>query len=222
VVLTIVIAAPVSNRASRVSGRAGREFKKLVESKYPSVRVVFIPDDQCIHDHAGVLQKYKDAGPVFLTYWGHGVSKKICGSIPPHCSNTPHGMFDPDNVGLLKDVITYACACWTSHTLGRMAEEIGGKAYVGYRKPLFVGFDMPEHAYGRDAISVWQTFPLEMLAGNTVAGAIAEMGSRSRECENFYEETLGDMEYADYYLKRFRSNRDALVPFGDLRATLEI
>lgn|GEM_PF-3175577 len=221
-VLTVVIAAPVSNRASQVSGRAGREFKKLVESKHPNVRVAFIPDDQCIHDRAGILQKYKDTGPVFLTYWGHGMSKKICGEIPPHCANTPHGMIDPSNIGLLKNIITYACACWTSHTLGRMAEEIGSKAYVGYRKPLFVGYDMPEHAYASDAIDVWQTFPLEMLSGNTVAGAIAEMSSKSKEYENFYEENMDDLTYADYYLKRFRSNRNALVPFGDLKATLEL
>lgn len=220
--LTIIIAAPISNRASRISGRAGREFKKFVEAKYPHVRTVFIPDDQCLHDRAGVIQKYKDAGPVFLTYWGHGVSKKICGRIPPHCRNTPHGMFDPENVGLLGDVITYANACWTSHTLGRMAEEIGSKAYVGYRKPLYVGFDKEERPYARDVIDVWHTFPIEMLKGNTVGGAIAAMGSKSQEYENLYAESLDDLEYGDYYMKRFKSNRQALVPFGDLRATLEM
>ena len=221
-VLTVMITAPVSNRASRISGRAGREFKKSVESKYPNVRVVFVPDVQCVHDHAGILNKYKDAGPVFLTYWGHGVPTKICGMIPPHCNNTPHGMIDPTNVDLLSNIITYVCACWTSHTLGHMAENIGSKAYIGYRKPLFVGFDMPEHDYASDVISVWHTFPLEMLSGNTVAGAIAEMGSRSREFENFYDEHRDELKYADYYMKRFKSNRDALVPFGDLHATLEI
>ena len=220
--LTVLIAAPISNRASWVSGRAGRELKKIVEAKYPHVRTVFIPDNQCLHDHAGVIQKYKDAGPVFFNYFGHGVKKKLCGMIPPHCRNTPHGMFDPTNVGLLGGVITYANSCWTSAGLGQMVENVGGKAFVGYRKPLYVGFDQEERPYARDVIDVWHTFPLEMLKGNNVAGAIDKLEAKSKEYEDLYKENQDDLLYGDYYFKRFKSNRQAIVPFGDLKSMLEL
>ena len=215
---TVVIAAPISNKPTYVSGAAGRELQKIVKQKYPKFRVVFIPDNKCIHEYAGVLQKYKKDGTVLFEYYGHGSPKKVCGQVPPGCGKT--GMIDPDNVSVLNDVICHATACWTSHTLGRLAEETGCLSYVGARSPLYVAYAISEHNYKKDVIDVWTTFALYMLDGSTVADSIGAMLDKSREHEAEYSRKTGEWLYSEYYARRFKKNRDILVPFGDLQATL--
>lgn len=218
---TVIIAAPISNKPTYVSGAAGRTLRKTIKHDYPKTKVVFIPDEECINDHAAIIQKHakKDKGVLF-SFYGHGKAAKICGQIPPGCGKSKPGMVDSDNVSILKNTITHATACWTGAELGRMAENIGVEAYVGSRAPVYVAFSMSEHNYKNDVIDVWNTFPLSLLDGNTVADGIGAMLDKSREYEANYNLKKEEWLYADYYSNRFKRNRNILVPFGNLAATL--
>jgi len=217
---TVVVSAPISNKPTHVSGRAGRVLYWTIRRKYPDAKLYWIPDKKSIHEYAPILQKLAARDSVLFAYFGHGKRERICGQIPPHCGRDKGGFVDEENVDVLNGIITYALCCWTSHTFGRVAEESGALSYVGFRKPVFVGFSMEERNYRDDIVNIWNTFPLQMLEGNTVAGAISEMGSKSMEYENYYDRHKDDLLYGDYYFRRFKSNRTALVPFGDVQATL--
>lgn len=213
----VVISAPYSNRPTLISSTAGKELYRFIKAKYPNVETHLIPDDSSIHKNAVMLQQYAKKGNVLFCYFGHGLREKICGKIPPGCKD---GMFDQSNVGMLKNVLAFALCCWTSHTLGRLAEESGVKSYVGFRAPVYVAFSLTEHNYQVDIIDVWHQLPKTLLEGGTVAEGVRAMDEKSRVYEDLYEKHMDDWLYADYYKLRFRKNINILTPFGDLGATL--
>ena len=217
---TVVIAAPINDRPTGVSGAAGRRLHEIIQERFPQHKSVFIPDDKAIHECTNILQKYAAEGSVLFEYYGHGKPKKLCGMIPPHCGTGMGGMVDPDNVDVLKGIVCHATACWSAVKLGRLAEEIGVKAFVGSRAPCHVAFEFSEHDYKKSLIDVWMSFPITMLQGGTVADAIRAMDEKSREYEALYEKMVGEWTYSDYYLTRFRKNIDILVPFGLLTSTI--
>ena len=191
-----------------------------IRSQHPDTKLYWIPDNLSVHNRAGILQKLTTYGTVLFVYYGHGTRDKICGSIPPHCSAGRGGFVDEQNVSVLDNIIVFSVACWTAVKLGRDAEATGARSYVGLRKPCYVAFPHPEHRYDMDIIDVWNTFSMEMISGATVGQAIREMSEKSREYEKYYTEHSDTLLYGDYYFRRFKSNRTALVPFGDLHATL--
>lgn len=217
---SVVISAPVSNRPTRISGQAGRMLYWTIKSRYPNTKVYWIPGNLSIHDRAGVLQKLAAHDTVLFAYYGHGKRDRICGSIPPHCSTGHGGFVDERNVAVLDNIIVFSVACWTAVKLGRDAEATGARSYIGLRKPCYVAFPHSERRYDLDIIDVWNTFPTEMISGKTVGQAIREMSEKSRKYEKYYNEHSDKLLYGEYYFRRFKSNRTALVPFGDLRATL--
>lgn len=146
--------------------------------------------------------------------------KKMCGIIPPNCRSKKKSMVDPGNVGVLKNVVCHSTSCWTAKVLGRLAEDIGVKAYLGSRSPCFVSFNLTEHTYMNDIIDVWNTFGVRMLEGDTFAKALKAMTDKSKKYEEYYLENRGKLLYGEYYATRFKTNRDILVPFGDLKARL--
>ena len=217
---TVVISAPVSNRPTYVSARAGRSLFWKIKSEYPDVELWWLPASHSTNEHVSVLQKLSAKDIVLFVYMGHGKKNLLCGKIPPGCGGSGEGMIDPDNVDVLGGMITFALACWTSIGLGRLAEETGALNYVGYRKSVYVAFDLDEHDYTSDIIDVWHTFPLRLLAGDSSAKAIAAMGKKSLGYEKYYTKNKDDLLYGDYYERRFKSNRTAIVPYGDQRARL--
>ena len=217
---TVVISAPVSNRPTYISARAGRSLFWKIKKEYPEVELWWLPASHSTNQYVSVLQKLSAKDTVLFIYLGHGKRRAICGKIPPGCGGSGGGMIDPDNVDVLSNMITFAVACWTACGLGRLAEETGALNYVGFRKSVYVAFDMDEHDYTSDIIDVWHTFPLRLLAGDSSAKAIAAMSKKSIGYEKYYTRHKDDLLYAEYYARRFKSNRTALVPYGNQRARL--
>ncbi len=217
---TVVVSAPVSNKPTEVSGRAGRVLYWIVRRMYPDVKLHWIPDRMSIHEYAPMLQKLAARDTVLFSYFGHGVSDKICGQIPPGCGASKSGMIDTSNVHVLNNVICHATACWTSASLGRTAEENGVKAYLGSRAPCYVAFNMDEAPYRQFIIDVWNTFPIRLLEGDDFATALRAMMEKSKRYEAMFTENADEWLYGDYYATRFEKNRNILVPYGDLNATL--
>lgn len=216
----VVISAPFSNRPTIVSSTAGKELYRFIKKKYPKIEVHFIPDKDSVHENAGVLQKYAKEGNVLFCYYGHGQRDKACGLMPPHCGRDKGGMVDSRNAKVLKNIITYALCCWTSHTLGRSAEEEGVKSYVGFRAPVYVGFNLTEAPFMDFCIDVWQQFPQVLLDGGSVVEGIKAFGEKTREYEDLFDKNKEKWLYANYYRLRFKRNLSILTPFGDLGATL--
>jgi len=203
-----------------VSGAAGRQLHEIIQERFPEHKSVFIPDDEAIHEYACILQKYAVCDSVLFEYYGHGKPDMCCGLIPYHCGAGKGGMVDGENVAVLKNIVCHATACWTAAELGRLAEGIGVKAYVGSRAPCNVAYKFNERNYESDVIDVWNSFPITMLQGGTVAEGIRAMDEKSREYEALYAKMVDVWDYADYYSIRFRKNIDILVPFGQLNSTL--
>ena len=217
---TVVISAPVSNRPTYISARAGRSLFWKIKNEYPDVELWWLPASHSTNEHVSVLQKLSAKDTVLFVYLGHGKRQVLCGKMPPGCGGSGTGMIDPDNVDVLSNMITFAVACWTSCGLGRLAEEMGALNYVGFRKSVYVAFDLDEHDYSADIIDVWHTFPLRLLAGDSSAKAIAEMSKKSIGYEKYYTKNNDELLYGDYYSRRFKSNRTAIVPYGNQRARL--
>lgn len=216
----VVISAPYSNRPTIVSSTAGKELYRFIKEKYPNIEVHFVPDKDSVHENAGVLQKYAKEGNVLFCYYGHGQRDKVCGAMPPHCGIDKGGMVDPRNVNTLKNIIVHATACWSSFSLGRLAEDTGVKAYLGSRAPCFVAFNLTEAPFMDFCIDVWHQFPKVLLDGGTVAEGIRAMDEKSHEYEDLFERKGEEWLYGSYYKLRFRRNMEILVPFGGLQCTL--
>ena len=217
---TVVISAPVSNRPTFISARAGRSLFWKIKSEYPDIDLWWLPASHSTNKDVSVLQTLSAKDNVLFIYLGHGKKQAICGKIPPGCGGSGEGMIDADNVDILSNMITFAVACWTACDLGRLAEETGALNYVGFRKSVYVAFDLDEHDYTSDIIDVWHTFPLRLLAGDSSAKAISEMSKKSIGYEKYYTRHNDELLYGDYYSKRFKSNRLSLLPFGNQRAKL--
>ena len=216
----VVISAPYSNRPTIVSSTAGKELLRFIKKEYPKIEAHFIPDKESIHENVGLLQKYAKKGNVLFCYYGHGQRDKACGAMPPHCGRDKGGMVDSRNVNALKNIIVHATACWTSVSLGRLAEDTGVKAYLGSRAPCYVAFNLTEHPYMNDIIDVWHRFTKVLLEGGSVGEGIRAMDDKSREYEDLYGGKKEEWLYADYYKLRFRRNINILTPFGDITARL--
>ena len=219
---TVIISAPITNRASHISAIYGRKLYKQIKEEYPNVTLGFIQDKSCVHGVTSMLQKFtlEDNDDVLFVYAGHGKSDRLCGISPPHCSKGKGGMVDLRNVTDLKNVVVQAVCCWSSCVLGREAEDLGVQSYLGWRVPLYVAFNDREHAYADDVIDVWRTFPLRMLDGYTFAQSLKAMTDKNLEYEKYYLDNVDDLLYADYYAKRFKFNRTGIVPYGDLFAKI--
>ncbi len=218
---TVVVSAPISNKPTEVSGRAGRVLYWTIRRKYPGVKLHWIPDRKSIHEYAPILEKLAVRDRVLFSYFGHGARDKICGQIPPGCGTSRPGMIDPENVDVLNNIICHATACWTGASLGRIAEDTGAKAYLGSRAPCYVAFNISnERNYRDDIINVWNTFPVRLLEGDDFATALRAMIDKSKRYEAMFLENADEWLYGDYYAKRFEKNRNILVPFGNVRAAL--
>lgn len=213
---TVLISSPISNRPTQVSGRAGHELFWRIEDRYPEVTVQWLPDEMCIHEHAQFIQASAQDDTVLFVYLGHGKSRELCGRMPPGCG-LGLSMIQEDNIDVLNDVVTYAVACWTGNRLGRLAEAAGARNYIGYRKPIYVAYNMEEYNYRDDIIDVWHTFPLRLLAGDTSAQAVKKMEAVSIEHEKRYRDD-DELLHGNFYADRFKSNRTALMSFGDVKA----
>lgn len=215
----VLISCPISNRPTQVSARAGYMLYWRIKEMYPDVDVQWLPDDMSIHKHATIINELSQEDAVLFVYLGHGKPQKMCGRIPPGCGTNP-SLVDEDNVGVLNNVITYAVACWTGAGLGRLAENAGVRNYIGYRKPIYVAYNMDEHNYREDIIDVWHTFPLRLLDGDTSARAVKKMEGVSIGYEKYYRDESERLMHGEFFADRFRINRTALMSFGDVRAMI--
>jgi len=216
----VVIAAPQSDRPTKVSSAAGKELYKIVKQCYPQVEAHFIPEQETLHENSAVIQEYAKKGNVLFSYFGHGERTKLCGIIPPNCRSKKRSMVNPENVKVLKNVVCHATACWTSVGIGPLAEDIGAAAYLGSRAPCYVAFNLTEAPYMTFIHDVWHQFPITLLNGGTVAQGIKAMEDKTRYYEDLFFDKKEEWSYADYYKVRFRKNMDILVPYGNLRARL--
>ncbi|MCD6161946.1 MAG: hypothetical protein J7K40_05985 [candidate division Zixibacteria bacterium] len=217
---TVIISAPVSNKPSRISGEAGQRLYWTIKANYPDVDVRWLPNEKSTRENAPVIKKLVENGDALFVYYGHGYPSKLCGRIPPLCTKDAEGFIDTENTDVLRDSVTYAVSCWTAKRLGRSAEAAGAQCYVGFRKPVYVAFPLKEHNYRADIIDVWNTFPLRMIEGATVANAMTAMRDKSLGYEEMYERAGNALLHGDYYARRFSSNREAICAFGDIGATI--
>jgi hypothetical protein len=217
---SVIISAPVNNKPTRISGEAGQRLYWTIKANYPDVDVRWLSNEKSTRVNAPTIQKLVENGDALFVYYGHGYPKKLCGRIPPPCTKGTEGFIDTGNTGVLRDSVTYAVSCWTAKHLGRSAEAAGARCYVGFRKPVYVAFPLKERNYRADIIDVWNTFPLRMIEGSTVANAMTAMRDKSLGYEEMYERAGDALLYGDYYVQRFSSNRGAICAFGDIGATI--
>lgn len=74
--IIVVIAAPQSDRPTKVSSAAGKELYKIVKQRYPQVEAHLIPEEETLHEKTVVIQEYAKKGNVLFEYFGHGEPEK--------------------------------------------------------------------------------------------------------------------------------------------------
>ena len=80
-----------------------------------------------------------------IAFFGHGADDRLFDADRPPKSTGP-SMLDAENAHLLSGCWVHAFACLSGRTLGQHAVDGGASIYVGYRRPLDVGWLIPPPA----------------------------------------------------------------------------
>ena len=80
-----------------------------------------------------------------LAFFGHGAEDRLFDANRPPKTNGP-ALLDSDNLHMLRGKWIHAFACWSGKKLAIEAVLNGISIYVGYRRPLDVGWAFPPSA----------------------------------------------------------------------------
>jgi hypothetical protein len=133
-----------------------------------------------------------------VAFFGHGAEDRLFDADRVPQADGP-GLLDSGNVALLRGCWVHAFACWSGKTLAAHAIEQGIAIYVGYRRPLDVGWSSPPSAE-REFVELVTCTTLALLAGERDERTLRAKASRA--ADDFVEalEALPDAQKSQGWL----------------------
>jgi hypothetical protein len=118
-----------------------------------------------------------------LAFFGHGARDRLFDASRSPADPDGPAAIDTENVHLLRGCWIHAFACLSGVTLAERAVVLGATIYVGYRRPLDVGWTVPPPAE-REFIEMVTCVTLALLAGERDERKL--LGAVSRAVDAFF------------------------------------
>lgn len=118
-----------------------------------------------------------------VAFFGHGAKDKLFDANRPPGTDGP-ALLDTENVARLRGSWIHAFARWSGDALAKRAVEQGVRLYVGYQRPLDVGWAFPPSAE-EPFVALVTCTTLALLAGERDERALRANASRAADA--FFE-----------------------------------